>query len=119
MFAAGRFPQSSGRQKLVTFHGTVVIHQQDAQTRLYVAVLKGIIQQDDFRIGCSFRCCQSADTFAAVSVHGDTDVGKLAGHLIRLISDVLHAGGRRGQHEAFRFPLVAPAQHGQPERLVQ
>ena len=87
----------------------MVIHQQNAQSRSYIAVLKGIVQQDDFRIGCSLRRGKLADTPAAVSIYGYVNGGKLAGHLVRLVTDVFHPGGRRGQHETFRFPLVAPA----------
>jgi hypothetical protein len=79
----------------------MVIHQQNAQSRSYIAVLKGIVQQDDFRIGRSLWGCKLADTPAAVSVYGHVNGGKLASHLVRLVTDVFHSGSRRSQHETF------------------
>ena len=99
--SVGWFPKASGRKKLVAFHRAMVIHQQDAQSRSHVTVLKGIVQQDDFRIGRSLRGCKLADTPAAVSIYGHVNAGKLAGHLVRLVTDVFHLGGRRSQYETF------------------
>ena len=85
------FPQSACWQQLVVDDLSVIIHEQDAQPRLDISVLIGIIEQDDihFLVGL-VTIQQVVDAPRPLLINGHVDLGILLLDLIRLVTKVTH-----------------------------
>ena len=105
-----RLAQSAGRQQLVVDDQAVVVDQQDVDARLYVAMLEGIVEQDDVETAVLFG--QYLYAVHAFHVHRYDGVGILPLHLERLVANVAHGAVLVGDDESLRLSLIAPAEHG-------
>ena len=110
--AVAGFSQPACRQQLVVDDETMVIHEQDVDARLDIAVLEGIVEQDHVGFLGFFIVGEPIDAMAAFLVHRHKDVGKLLLHLIGLVSDVLHPRVLVSQHISPTLALVATAENG-------
>ena len=103
--------QPSGRQQLVVDDEPVVVYEQDIDAGLHVAVLVGIVEQDDIGVLGGFIGGQALNAVAALFVDRHIDAGEFLQNLVRLIADITGCALLVGQHVATAFPLVAPAQY--------
>ena len=119
VLALYRFPESSCRQQLVVDDQTVVVDEQDVDARFHIAVLEGIVEEDDIDVLDVISAGQLIDATSTFLVHGHGDVGKLGLHLVRFVAD--GADGRivTGQHKTTGLTLIAPAQNGHLRLIFQ
>ena len=112
-----RLAEPSGRQQFIEDDQTMVVDEQDVDAGLHVAVLEGIIENDDVRT--VFKIRQTVYAPSTLLVHGDVDFRELPLDLVRLVAKVSHCGVGRGQQIAVALALVAPAQHGNLHLVLQ
>jgi len=117
VLAAEWFAQASCRQQSVVDDQPMVVDQQDVDAGLHIAVLEGVVKQDDVQLLVLF--CQLVDAVASLPVNGDGDVGELLFHLERLVTNLCFRHLAVGYDEAFAFAFVSPAEYGHPELVLQ
>ena len=117
VFAGDRLAEPAGGQEGVVGQQAVAVGQQQVESGLEVAMLVGIVQQDDIHMGV-LEAEQLFHAVAAMLVDADYGLGKLALHLCRFVADVGRRAGRVGQAEASGPTLVAPAQGGHLQAFV-
>ena len=105
-------PQSSCRQQRVVDHQSVVVDEQDIDARLHIAMLEGVVKEDDVDVFGIFSIGQVLDAPCPFLVHGHGDISELGLHLVRLVADGAGCRILTGQHEAAGLALIAPAQDG-------
>ena len=91
----------------------VVVHQDDVDPRFDVAVLEGVVQNDEVDFGMGFA--QPFDPFDAPFADGDGNVGVLEFDLFGFVADFLEGAGHCGEQEAFGLPFVAAREDGDAE----
>ena len=89
----------------------MIIHKKYIDSRLYVAVLIGIIKQDDIRILCGFICGDTFNAVSSVAIHGNAHVLELTMHLVRFITDFPHCGFFISEDEPLGLTLIATRQY--------
>ena len=109
--------QSSGRQQLVVDDETMIVHEQDIDAGLDVAVLEGIVEQHD--VDATVDPYERLDAMHALLVDRHDGLGEFQLHLHRLVSNVACRRTRPGQHEALRLALIAPAEYGHLGLMLQ
>ncbi len=106
-------------QQLVVDDETVIVDKQNIDAGLYIAVLKGVIEQNDVDILRLGILGQPPDTLTAVAVDGYIDVVELLLHLTGLVANV----GRRGvgirQAVTMSLPTVTAREHSHLHLLAQ
>jgi len=114
-----RFAQSARRQQTVVGYHAVIVDKQDIDTRMHVAVLVGIVEQDDVDVARGLVGAQALDAAPPVVVDGHVGRGELLLHLPRFVADFLHGALRPGQYVATRLTLVAAAEYSHAVGLAQ
>ena len=117
VFTVEGFTQPASRQQLVVDDKAVIVYQQDVDARLDVAMLEGIVQQND--IQPFVKCCQLVYSVTAILVDCHLHIWILLLHLIRLVADIEHRRVSPSQYKAFALSLVAATQHGNTELVLE
>ena len=117
--AALGLAKPSGRQQLVVDDETVVVDEQDVDAGLYIAVLVGVVEQDDVGVLSTHVGSNALDAVAALAVDDHMDVGKLLHHLIGLVANVAGGALLVGKHVAPALALVATTEHGYLHLVAQ
>ena len=112
-----RLTQSAHRQQSVVDNQPMVVDQQDIDARFDITMLKSIVQQDDVNILVVFHQCVYSVT--AVLVHSHCDIREFLLHLERFITYLRHGGFGGRLYEALTLALIASAQHGGAEVILQ
>ena len=89
----------------------MVVDEHDIDARLHIAVLEGIVEQDDVGLAALVAACQLRDAAGALVVDGDGDIRELGLHLEGLVTDVPDRGVLISLKETVAFALVASAEH--------
>ena len=95
----------------------MVVNQQDVHARFHIAVLEGVVEQNDVQIVVVGS--QPVDAVAAVAVDGNGHVGVFLLHLERFVADVGHGGAFAGCQEAFALSFVSSAEYCHVELRAQ
>jgi len=114
-----RFTQATCWYQLVEDDGSVVVNEQNVDTRLDIAVLEGVIEQNNV---CLFRLVvmnQVIDTACTFAINGYRHLRIFLLDLIGLVANHLHLGVRRSQHIPAAFTFVASAKHSDVEQVFQ
>lgn len=106
-----RLAEPSRRQQLIVEDKAMVIDEQDIDARFDIAVLVGVVEEHDIGVASSLVGSEAIDTLAALLVHRDMDLRKLALHLVRLVSYQPHRRIVLCQQIAPALALIAPAEH--------
>lgn len=109
--------QPSEGQHAVFVDGVVVVHQDDVDPGLDVAVLEGVVQYNQVHLRMGFA--QPLDPFDASFADGDGDVGVLEFDLFGFVADFLEGAGHCGEQETFGLPFVAAREDGDVEFAVE
>ena len=99
--------QSAGRQQLVIDNQAVIVYQQDVDARFDIAVLEGIVKQNDINILVVFNEC--VNTMATVLVYSNDDIRIFLLHLERLVANLRHCRLCGGLQEPFALTLISTA----------
>ena len=94
--AEGLAQQAAGQQGIIV-RQAMVVHEQDVESRGDIAVLEGIVEQDDVGVGRRGVAAKTANAPTTVGIDGNVDVRVLLPHLEGLVADV--AGGTLGVGE--------------------
>ena len=111
--------QPSCRQEFVVDDESVVVDEQDVDTRLDVSVLIGIVEDDGLRVFRQFVGCQSLDALTPVGIDSYVDMWKLPLDLTGFVADVDGCRLFGGQYEASALTLIASAQYGHLHLVAQ
>ena len=113
------FSQSSCRHERVIDHQTVIVDEQNIDAWLHIAVLEGVVEEDDVNAFDAFPVGQFVDASCTFSIHSHRDVGELGLHLIGLVTDVVDRRVLIGQHKPVTLSFVAPTQHSYLRMVFQ
>ena len=101
------FPQPTRRNQFVIDDEPMIVDEQDVDARFHIAMLEGVVEEDDVDILGLFVMGEAVDAVGALLVHGDIDVRKLLLHLEGLVANPRHGRGGIGEDIAFRLALIA------------
>jgi len=114
---SGSFAQTSRGKQAVFVAGMVIINQYDVFVGFYIAVLKCIVQYNDF--GRQGQGKQFFDSSDPAGITGDIYLRKFSFDLQRFVTGFFGSGLGGCQNEAFGAAFVSAAQAGYPEVFRQ
>ena len=95
----------------------MVVYQQDVDTGLYIAVLEGIVQQDDVDVLVVLH--QRVNAMTAVLVNCYDDIRIFLLHLEGLVTNLRHRSLCCGLYETAALALIASTEHSCAEGVFQ
>jgi len=119
VLAHHRFSETSSRQQLVIDNQAVVVDEQDVDARFHIAVLEGIVEEDDIDVLDIVPAGQLLDASGAFLVHRYGNIRELRFHLVWLVADGADGCIVTSQHETAGLTFIAPAQHGHFRMVLQ
>ena len=119
VLAHNRFSESSCRQQLVIDNQTVIVDEQDVDARFHIAVLEGIVEEDDIDVLDIVPAGQLLNAPGAFLVHRYGNIGELRLHLVWLVTDGTDGRIVTSQHETTGLAFIAPAQHSHLRPVFQ
>ena len=95
----------------------MVVDEQDVDAWFDVAMLEGVVEQDDVQLLVIGG--ELLDASGSLLVDGHGDVGEFAEHLVGLVAYVRGLHALFGLEDPPGLALVAPAEHGHAELVFQ
>ena len=95
----------------------MVVYQQDVDTGLYIAVLEGIVQQDDVDVLVVLH--QRVNAMTAVLVNCYDDIRIFLLHLEGFVTNLWHRSLCCGLYETAALALIASTEHSCAEGVFQ
>ena len=117
VLAVQRLAQASCRQQFVVDDEPVVVDEQDIDAGLDIAVLEGIVEQDDIQLLVEFH--ELVDGMTAVFIDRHRNILELLLHLVGLVANLGHGDVGSGDAKTLALALVSPTEYGHAELVFQ
>ena len=111
MLALRGLAKPACRQHTVVDDESVIVDEQDVDARFHVAMLEGIVEQDDVDVVGCLVSGEVVDAIATFLVYRHIGFGELPHHLEGLVANVGHRGVGISENISLRLPLIASREH--------